>query len=174
MAKPTPRRTAKKSTKSARPVRKVKAKAKPVSEEAEAPDNVTPIKKLTKQERLKEITRQKKELADQQKELREELNATKGERKALRKAQIESRKKIKECKSTLRELTSAIYNVVNGHDWSEMDALADEITEAASSLAIAIRNHPTETDDDDVSGNSDDVSDDDFEEEEEEEEEEDL
>lgn len=93
----------------------------------------------SKQEQLREINIQRKELADKQKALRESLNETKEERKSARKVQAQCRKDVRGEKAYIRELTAKVYDTFTHGTIEDVQAIANEITEASAKLADTIQ-----------------------------------
>lgn len=93
----------------------------------------------TKQERLKRLRDENKKIREEQKALREELEAGKEDRKEARKAQAQARKDVRKYKAEVRELSAKIYGVFSDGDAEAVGELADNLTEAGTGLAKAVR-----------------------------------
>ena len=93
----------------------------------------------TSQAKLKEIREQKKALLEEQKTLQAEADAGKEERKGARKAQAQARKDVRTHKSAVRDISAKIYTTFSEGDSAEVNILADELIESATSLVSAVR-----------------------------------
>lgn len=91
------------------------------------------------QAKLKEIREQKKLLLEEQKTLQAEADAGKEERKGARKAQAQARKDVRTHKSAVRDTSAKIYTAFSEGDSAEVNTLADELMESATSLVSAVR-----------------------------------
>lgn len=95
--------------------------------------------KQTKAERLKQIAEQKKALLEEQRALRAEQEETKEERKAARKVQSQARKDIIPQKAAIRDLCASVYSTFSKGGSEPVGKLADDLMEAATTLAGTIR-----------------------------------
>ena len=91
------------------------------------------------QAKIKEVREQKKALLEQQRELQAEADAGKEERKVARKAQAQARKDVREHKAAVRDISAKIYTTFSEGDSEEVNTLADELMESATSLVSAVR-----------------------------------
>jgi hypothetical protein len=94
---------------------------------------------MSKLDKLKEVTAQKKTLSEQQRQLRDDLNSTLDDRKNARKVQARARKNVRENKAEIRSVTAKIYDHFSIGDPEAISDLADEIMEIACELSGNIR-----------------------------------